>query len=75
VRTQFPDATSHFWIVNGAQWQEDNELVVDLNAVVTKAAGQVPTENRYLILIVSGRLAAAQHVPVEATVTCQPEQA
>lgn len=75
VLTQFPDATSHFWVVNGTQWQEENELVVDLNTIVLKAAGQVPTENRYLLLIVSGKLAGAQHIPLDAAPECQPEAA
>jgi hypothetical protein len=74
VSKQFPDAESHFWVVNGIHWQEENELVVDVNAVGLKAAGQIPTENRYLILIVSGELAGAQHIPLDDTAICQPEQ-
>jgi hypothetical protein len=75
VVEQFPGATSHFWIINGVQWQEENELVVDLEAVVTRTIGQHPTESRYLILIVSGRLAAAQRIPLEGSVSCEPEPA
>lgn len=75
VVKQFPDAGSHFWVVNGAQWQAENELVVDFNAVVTGSAGQPPIENRYLLLIVSGKLAAAHHIPLDAAVECQPERA
>ncbi len=74
VSKQFPDAGSHFWVVNGFHWQEENELVVDFNAVVLRAAEQIPTENRYLILIVSGKLAGAQRIPLHDAVTCQPEQ-
>lgn len=74
VSKQFPDAGSHFWVVNGIQWQETNELVVDVNTVVFNAAEQTSTENRYLLLIVSGKLAGAQRIPLHDAVTCQPEQ-
>jgi hypothetical protein len=72
---QYPGARSHFWVVNGTQWQAENEVVVDVNAVVQDWADRPPTENRYLLLIVEGRLAAAQNIPVDAATDCQPEQA
>lgn len=72
---QFPDARSHFWVVNGTQWQAENEVVVDLNTTVTGRLNPSPTENRFLLLIVGGRLAAAQNIPLDSTVDCQPEQA
>lgn len=74
VSKQFPDADSHFWVVNGVQRQEGNELVVDVNAVGLRAAEQIPTENRYLLLIVSGKLAGAQHIPLNDAAVCRPEQ-
>ncbi len=50
---QFPRAQSHFWVVNGTQWQAENEVVVDLNTVVTNRASLAPTESRFLLLIVN----------------------
>ena len=72
---QFPDARSRFWIVNGTQWQAEDEMVVDLNTVVMSLFSLAPTENRYLLLIVGGKLAAAQNIPLDGTVDCQPEKA
>lgn len=72
---QFPDAKSHFWIVNRTEWQAQDEMVVDLNTVVTGLFSLSPTENRYLLLIVRGKLAGAQNIPLDAHTTCQPEQA
>jgi len=74
VTKQFPEAHSHFWVVNATQWQDDDEVVIDLNTIVT-ARGQAQTENRFLLLIVAGRLEAAQNIPLDAAVDCQPEQA
>lgn len=75
VVKQFPEAQSHFWVVNGTQWQDEDEVVIDLNTVVTGRAGQAQTENRFLLLIVAGRLEAAQNIPLGAGVDCQPDQA
>ena len=71
---QFPDAKSHFWIVNGTQWQAEDEMVVDLNTVVMGLFSQAPTENRYLLLIVGGKLAGAQNIPLDGKVDCQSEK-
>lgn len=70
---QFPESKSHFWVVNGTQWQALNEVIVDVNTVVLVQAGQNPTENRYLLLIVGDQLAAAQNIPIDAGVDCKPE--
>lgn len=75
VASQFPASKSHFWVVNETHWQTDNEVVVDVNTVVLKKAGETPTANRYLLLIVDDKLAASQNIPLDTTVDCQPEQA
>ncbi|MEW6543708.1 MAG: hypothetical protein AB1411_08855 [Nitrospirota bacterium] len=75
VAKQFPRASSHVWVVNGAQWQAENEVVVDLNTVVTERPGQVPTEGRFLLLIVKGKVAASQRLPLNAQTDCQGEPA
>ncbi|MBM4123233.1 MAG: hypothetical protein FJ249_11665 [Nitrospira sp.] len=72
---QFPEAQSHFWVVNGTQWQAENEVVVDLNTVVMGRTSLIPTENRFLLLIVEGMLAATQNIPLDTSKDCQPEQA
>jgi hypothetical protein len=75
VVKQFPTSKSHFWIVNDTHWQTDNEVVVDVNTIVLDKLGETPTATRYLLLIVGDRLAAAQNIPLDSTVGCQPEQA
>lgn len=70
---QFPESQGHLWVVNGTQWQAENELVVDLNTIVVARAGASPSENRFLLLIVAGKLAGAQNIPLDASTDCQPE--
>ena len=74
VAEQFPSASSYFWVVNEAQWQTENEVVVDVNAVVQKKPGDIPTASRYLLLIIGDRLAASQNVPLDKNADCAPEK-
>lgn len=73
VTRHFPDATSHMWVVNSTQWDGD-EMVVDVQTVVVEKQVAVPLENRYLLLIREGKLAAAQRIPLEDDAGCQPEE-
>lgn len=72
---QFPTAESHFWIVNNTHREAENEMVVDVNTVVRNRASQEPIENRFLLLVVEGKLAAAQNIPLDSSVDCEPESA
>ena len=72
---QFPGAHSHLWVINGTERPAANEVLVDLNTMVVKQVNQEPNESRFLLLIVGGKLAAAQNIPLDSTVDCQPEQA
>jgi hypothetical protein len=74
LATQFPSATSHIWVLNAAQWQTLDELVVDFHADVTNVVGTPPSQHRYLLLIVAGKLAGAQSIPLDATTDCRPEE-
>ncbi|SPP64844.1 hypothetical protein [Nitrospira lenta] len=69
----FPDATSHIWIVNGTEWDGD-EMVVDIRTMVLEKQMPAPVENRYLLLIREGKLAAAQRVPLEDGADCLREE-
>lgn len=73
VTHHFPDATSHIWIVNSTQWDED-EMVVDIRTVVVERRLPAPIENRYLLLIKEGKLTAAQRIPLEDGTDCQREE-
>lgn len=73
VTKQFPDAASHFWIVNETQWDGD-EMIVDVNAIVTDRVQAEPTASRFLLLIVAGTLKGSQSIPLDAATECQKEQ-
>jgi hypothetical protein len=74
VTRHFPDATSHMWVVNSAQWDGD-EMVVDVYTYVVEKQQPATLENRYLLLIVEGKLTAVQRIPFDSGSDCQPEDA
>ncbi|MGQ0810537.1 MAG: hypothetical protein ACT4OO_04850 [Nitrospiraceae bacterium] len=73
VSRLFPDASSRFWVVNNIL-REDDEWVLDVNAVIVEPRQSKPVENRYLLLIVAGEVIAAQHIPLDPSAECQTEQ-
>lgn len=73
VTKQFPEASSHFWVVNETQWDGD-EMVVDVAAIVTDRQRPEPTASRFLLLIVAGNLKGSQSIPLDAATECKPEQ-
>jgi hypothetical protein len=71
---QFPDAASHYWVINETQWDGD-EMIVDVQAVVKERRDTEPTLSRFLLLIVAGELKASQNVPLEPGADCRTEEA
>ena len=74
VNRHFPDAASHFWVVNSTQW-DGNEMILDVNAVVVPRQQPDPVANRFLMLIVAGKLEAVQSIPLNAEPECRSDEA
>ncbi len=74
VVKRFPEAQSHFWVVNDAEWGAKDEVVVDVNTIVQWRDERGNTEERFLLLIVQGQLVATQSVPLGAKIECKPEE-
>jgi hypothetical protein len=50
-------------------------MIVDVNTVVVQRQRPEPIASRFLLLIVSGKVEAAQNIPLEAQPDCQAEEA
>ncbi len=74
VSTLFPRASHYFWVVNDSTKETQREMIVDLKTVVTPKKGAAPLEKRFLLLILDGKIFAAQHIPLNATVDCGPDE-
>ena len=74
VVRQFPDAASHYWVINETQWDGD-EMILDVQTVVKERPDTEPTLNRFILLIVEGELKGSQNVPLEPEADCRTEEA
>ena len=72
VVRQFPDAASHYWVINETQWDGD-EMIVDVQTIVKERRDMEPTLSRFLLLIVAGELKASQNVPLDPAADCRTE--
>ncbi|MDT7044192.1 hypothetical protein [Candidatus Nitronereus thalassa] len=67
----FPLASHYHWVVNNAQKETSQEMILDINTFVTKKeTGDTPIENRFLLLVMDGEVRAAQKIPLDSTVDC-----
>ena len=73
VVRQFPDAASHYWVINGTQWEGD-EMIVDVHTIVNERRETEPTLSHFLLLIVAGELRGVQSIPLEPGAGCSPEE-
>src|SRR5215475_4920602 len=73
VVRQFPDAASHYWVINETQWDGD-EMIVDVHTIVKERRNTEPTLSRFLLLIVAGELKGSQNVPLEPGADCRTEE-
>jgi hypothetical protein len=74
VVRQFPDAASHYWVINETQWDGD-EMIVDVQTIVKERRDTEPMLNRFILLIVAGELKGSQNVPLEPAADCREEAA
>lgn len=74
VATLFPQASHYFWVVNDSKKETQREIIVDINTFVTQKEGVTPTEKRFLLLILDGKILGAQNIPLNAIVDCKPDE-
>jgi len=73
VVRQFPDAASHYWVINETQWDGD-EMIVDVHTIVMERRNTEPTLSRFLLLIVAGEIKGSQNVPLEPGADCRTDE-
>lgn len=73
VARQFPEATTHYWVINETQWDGD-EMIVDVHTIVTERRSREPHLDHFLLLIVAGELKGIQNLPLEPGADCKAEE-
>ena len=70
----YPKGSHYFWIINDAKSETQRELILDINTVLRDAIGEERGKGRFLLLLVDGKLFAAQRIPLGAKVECSKEK-
>ena len=73
VVRQFPDAASHYWVINETRWEGD-EMIVDVHTIVNERRETEPSLSHFLLLIVAGELRGVQRIPLEPGTDCRAEE-
>ena len=70
----YPKGSHYFWIINEAKAETQRELILDINTVIRDTIGEERGKGRFLLLLVDGKLFAAQRIPLGAKVECEKEK-
>jgi len=74
VSQVYPKGSRYFWVINDTTSEVSNEIIVDINTELQVNSEEDPQTNRFLLLLVKGRLIGAQQIPLGAKVDCHSDE-
>jgi hypothetical protein len=75
VSQVYPKGSRYFWVINDTTSDVSNEIIVDINTELqVNSEEEDPQTNRFLLLLVKGKLIGAQHIPLGANVDCHSDE-
>ncbi len=74
VSQLYPKDSRYFWVINDTTSDLSNEIVVDINTALQVNSKEEPQPNRFLLLLVKGKLIGAQQIPLGAKVECHSDE-
>ena len=74
VSQVYPKGSRYFWVINDTTSDVANEMIVDINTELQVTSEEDPQTNRFLLLLVKGKLIGAQQIPLGAKVDCHSDE-
>ena len=74
VSQVYPKGSRYFWVINDTTSDVSNEIIVDINTELQVNSEEDPQTNRFLLLLVKGKLVGAQQIPLGAKVDCHSDE-
>ena len=74
VSQVYPKGSHYFWIINDTTSDLSNEVIVDINTELQVNSDEDPQTNRFLLLLVKGKLIGAQRISLGAKVDCHSDE-
>ena len=74
VSQVYPKGSRYFWVINDTTADVLNEIIVDINTELQVGSEEDPQTNRFLLLVVKGKLVGAQQISLGANVDCHSDE-
>lgn len=74
VSQVYPKGSHYFWVINDTTSDVSNEIIVDINTALQVNSEEDAQPNRFLLLLVKGKLIGAQQIPLGAKVECHSDE-
>lgn len=74
VSQLYPKGSHYFWIINDVTNESSQEMIIDVLTTRRFITNSQTEESRFLLLIIQGKLFAAQKIPLGAEVDCGNEE-
>ena len=74
VSQVYPKGSRYFWVINDTTSDVLNEIIVDINTELQVGSQEDPQTNRFLLLVVKGKLVGAQQISLGANVDCHSDE-
>ncbi len=74
VSQVYPKGSRYFWVINDTTSGLANEIIVDINTSLQGTSEDDGKPNRFLLLLIKGKLIGAQHIPLGAKVDCHSDE-
>jgi hypothetical protein len=74
VSQVYPKGSRYFWVINDTTSDISNEMIVDINTELQVNSEEDPQTNRFLLLLVKGKLIGAQQISLGAKVDCHSDE-
>ena len=74
VSQVYPKGSRYFWVINDTTSDLSNEIIVDINTELQVNSEEDPQTNRFLLLLVKGKLVGAQQISLGANVDCHSDE-
>jgi hypothetical protein len=74
VSQVYPKGSRYFWVINDTTSDISNEIIVDINTELQVNSEEDPQTNRFLLLLVKGKLVGAQQISLGAKVDCHSDE-
>ena len=74
VSQVYPKGSRYFWVINDTTSDVTNEIILDINTELQVNSEEDPQTNRFLLLLVKGKLVGAQQISLGANVDCHSDE-